>query len=243
VGRLPTFLVIGAPKGGTTSLFEYLRTHPEVHMPEGKELSFFVAELNWRRGVGWYRQQFAGADGARAVGEASPTYAWYPSFSGVPSRIARVLPNVRLIYLVRHPIARMRSMYLHAVALGRERRPIARALLETPDYLDCSRYGMQLDQYRRHFPRDRLLVLRSEDLRESRGATLGRIFSFIGVDPDWRPSNLHVEAYRGGDRLGKRADQLAVPHPVEERLAESLLPDVVALRPYIGESFDGWGLI
>jgi hypothetical protein len=241
--RRPDFLVIGAPKAGTTSLFRYLSSHPHVHMPERKELSFFVAELNWRQGLDWYLAQFVGADGAKAVGEASPTYAWHPSYPRVPERIAGVLPDVRLIYLVRHPIERMRSMYLHAVVLGRERRPLSRALLETPDYLDCSRYATQLEQYLRHFPRERILVLRSEDLRDRRRETVERALSFIGADPALCPTDLEVEEHRARDRLGGRACDLRVPAPLEERLVELLHPELERLRVHCGESFDAWGLL
>ncbi len=239
---LPTFLVIGAAKAATTSLFEYVRTHPAVYMPERKELSFFVAELNWRRGLEWYSAQLAAGGCAAAVGEASPTYAWWPSFSGVPQRMSAVVPDVRLIYLVRHPLERMRSMYLHAVALGRERRSASRAFLETPDYLECSRYATQLERYLDHFDRDRLLVLLAEDLRRDRGATLRRVFEFIGVDSRWRPPNIEEEAYETRERFGAAAPLVDLPQSLEDRLTEALRPEVERLRGFLSNGFDGWGL-
>ena len=72
--RLPNFLVIGAMKAGTTSLFHYLRDHPQVFLPEEKELYFFTEEDNWHRGLEWYRSRFRGAGDAKAVGEASVGY-------------------------------------------------------------------------------------------------------------------------------------------------------------------------
>ncbi|MDQ4058746.1 MAG: sulfotransferase, partial [Actinomycetota bacterium] len=75
---VPNFLIIGAMKAGTTSLYHYLRSHPEVFMPAVKELDFFVEDINWRRGLSWYRRQFASAPPeARAVGEASTNYSKY----------------------------------------------------------------------------------------------------------------------------------------------------------------------
>src|SRR5205809_5721571 len=83
-GPLPTFLVIGAMKAGTDSLWHYLRAHPRVHMSETKELDFFVSELNWRRGLPWYRSRFSGASAdAVAVGEASTSYSKHPVYAGV----------------------------------------------------------------------------------------------------------------------------------------------------------------
>src|SRR3954463_6324498 len=85
---LPNFLIIGAMKGGTTSLYHYLRPHPEVFMPVTKELHFFVAEKNLLLGPGWYERRFRGAGDAIAVGEASTDYTKYPLYQGVPERIA-----------------------------------------------------------------------------------------------------------------------------------------------------------
>jgi hypothetical protein len=187
---LPTFLVIGAMKAGTTSLYEYLRSHPQVFMSDTKELKFFLAsepEGTWELGLDWYERQFDAADGATAVGEASVGYSMYPHAGGVPQRIAEVLPDVRLLYLVRHPIERMRSQYLMRVWNGRERMPIERALLTQPFYVDLSRYAMQLDQFRECFPAERMLVLRSEDLKRDRAGEMARVFRFLDVQPDVAP--------------------------------------------------------
>src|SRR3972149_2256199 len=148
---LPNFLVIGAPKAGTTSLYHYLRLHPQVFMPATKELSFFVEQNNWPRGRAWYEEQFSGAVDAAAIGEASPRYTMYPQYAGVPARIADLLPDIRLIYLVRHPIERMRSHYLDHVIYGAEKAPIEKALLDNPLYLNASRYDLQIEQYMPHY--------------------------------------------------------------------------------------------
>src|SRR4051794_1541363 len=155
---LPNFLVIGAPKAGTTSLYHYLATHPQVFVSDPKELRFFIEEINWRKGLGWYESQFAGADGAVARGELTPEYALHPVYGGVPERIASVLPDARLVYLVRDPIERMRSQYRHRVLDRLEARPIADAFRADPQYLDGSRYAFQIEQYLPWFDRERLLV-------------------------------------------------------------------------------------
>ena len=181
---LPSFLVIGTMKGGTTSLYHYLSVHPEVFMSKTKELHYFVAEKNLSRGIGWYHQQFAEARDAKAVGEASPDYTKYPLYQGVPERIARLIPSVRLVYVVRNPLERIRSHYLHDIARGRERRPIGEAVPGNEHYLAPSRYALQIERYLEHFPRDQLLVVTSETLRHDRHATMRRVHEFVGVTPD-----------------------------------------------------------
>jgi Sulfotransferase family len=202
---LPNFLVIGAMKAGTTSLHRYLREHPQVFMPEEKELDFFVAEKRWGRGRHWYEAQFAAAGDAIAVGEASPSYTMFPEFSGVADRIAELLPHVRLVYAVRHPIERMRSHYLHEVEKGRERAPIGRALLTDPRYLDASRYATQLERYLGCISAQRVLVITTEQLRDERAATVRRVLAFLGVDPRWSNSSLlDREFHRTSDKLVRR---------------------------------------
>ena len=209
---MPNFLIIGAMKAGTTSLYEYLRHHPEVFMPETKELDFFIERHNWSRGLAWYESQFAGAGAATAVGEASPNYTKGHDDPDVAARIADTLPDVRLIYLVRHPIERMVSMYRQTVADGVESRPIEEAFDANRDYLRTSMYAWQLEPYLERFPREHILVLTTESLRRKRTATVARVFEFLGVDPSWQPPGLHREAHR--------SDQLRIPRPGLHRLGE-----------------------
>jgi len=189
-------------KAGTTSLYQYLDQHPEVLMSRDKEPDFFTEEFNWQRGWSWYEKQFsAGKPGVMAVGEASTTYTKYPVHRGVARRIAEHLPGVRLIYVIRHPIERIRSHYLHRVAIGRESLPIDRAVLQEPMYLEYSKYAMQMAQYLEHFERDRLLVVTSEALRDQRQATVARVYDFIGVASDWTAPNLNKSYFAGEQRL------------------------------------------
>ncbi|MGH3373093.1 MAG: sulfotransferase family protein [Nocardioidaceae bacterium] len=205
---LPTFLVIGAMKAGTTSLHQYLAAHPQVFMAPGKELHFFVEGLTgapgraggWEKGWDWYAQQFQDAGGALAVGESSPSYTAYPLRTGVPARMARGIPDARFIYLMRNPFERARSEYVHKRLNGVERRSITSALLDDPAYLDKSRYAMQIEQYLAHFPSDRLLPVLSEDLRSDRSATMARIWRFIGVDPLADCRVLDREFHRNEDK-------------------------------------------
>lgn len=204
--RLPNFLVIGAMKSGTTSLYHYLRAHPQIHMPVVKELNFFNPMRNWRRGVEWYEQQFVGASPETlAIGEASTSYTKYPWVSGVPGRIAKVLGDVRLIYVMRHPVERMRSHYLHNLVTGQEYRPIEQALLCEPMYLNISKYALQLEQYFEYFGEDQLLLIDSRNLRNDRECTLSSVFRFLGVDDRLSAGTIEDEFLRTADRRRKPA--------------------------------------
>lgn len=202
---LPNFLVIGAMKAGTTSLYEYLRHHPQIFMSGVKELDFFVEHMNWRRGRAWYEAQFRSVkSGAIAIGEASPSYSKHPLLPGVPARVAALLPDVRLIYLVRHPIERMRSHYLHQVIIGKERRPLAQALVEMPGYLITSQYALQVEQYLRYVALERILIVKSEDLRDARLDTVRQVYRFLGVDSTYVPPTLTHEFLRADEHRRPR---------------------------------------
>lgn len=232
---LPNFVIIGAQKAATTSLWHYLGQHPEVFVCPQKETDFFVAEMNWARGVSWYESLFqpAARSGAVAIGEASPSYTMYPSFGGVPERMARVIGDARLIYLLRHPVDRMVSGYVQSLTQGSETLPLAQALLERPPYADASRYWMQLEQYLRFFPPERILVLLSEELTSAAGPTLERALDFLGVASDWRPADLGARQHETAGkrvprdwwrRLGGMVIRGQLPaFPVPERLRRSRL--------------------
>jgi hypothetical protein len=242
---LPTFIVIGAMKSGTTSLYHYLRNHEQIFMPKVKELDFFAEGANWSRGLDWYRQQFSGAGDALARGEASTLYTKFPQYEGVPERIAAVVPDVRLIYLVRDPIVRMRSHYQHRVALGAETSPPEVALLENPIYLAYSRYAMQIEQYREFFPQEQLLVVTSEALRHHRAATIQQVYEFLGVDPTLSPPALGTEFYKTAQRrsyppLVWTARRIVKRHVPQAKRAKEMVDSLKARRTAGGPA-DGEG--
>jgi hypothetical protein len=217
--RLPTFLLIGAMKAGTTSLYHYLASHPQVATPKYKAPEFFVAEANWSRGVDWYRRQFPPmSDDVVAIGEASNAYTKFPTYRGVPERIASLIPDARLVYVVRDPIARIRSHYQTKVAEGSERAPLAQAVFDDHRYIDYSRYAVQIDQYVAHLSRDQLLVITAENLRSSRDSTIRRVYEFIGVDPDFRPVDLDRDFYQTSDRATHSPVPLRVRKMLKKRL-------------------------
>jgi hypothetical protein len=237
---LPNLIVIGAMRGGTTSLHRYLGSHPEIFMSSPKELNFFVAENNWHRGEGWYRNQFP--EGTKVRGESSPFYTMYPSRPDVPERIAKLIPRVKLVYLVRDPIDRLVSHYRFLrFARGIEKRTLEDALddLGTSQYVATSMYAMQLERYLAYFPRELILVVDSADLASRRVETLRSVFRFLEVD-DMSSNTTFNEVLNATDapwnnRLGRllaRADRVVggtaarevrrrLPRPLEALVART----------------------
>jgi hypothetical protein len=183
-GRLPTFLIIGAQKSATTTVWAWLRAHPQVYCPPNKELAWFATDESWRQGTDAYAAAFAEAGDALIVGEASPQYTMFPRYHGVAERVAATLPDARLVYVVRDPVERMRSAYRHALAGGSETRPIDEALITDARYHYPSCYALQLEQYLRVVDRERILVVASESLRPDPRPTIGRVLAFLGASPD-----------------------------------------------------------
>ena len=229
-GALPNLVVIGGLKCGTTSLHHYLNLHPEIGMSRPKELNFFVAELNWPLGREWYASHFRQADAVR--GESSPHYTSRPRFQGVAERLAETLPEARLIYMVRDPIDRMLSHYLHNVGGGYEDRQLPEALAD-PDtaYVDRGRYFFQLEPYLEHFDAKRIELVSREELKRDRAATMRRVFGFLGVDEGFSSTQFEREwetgsgKSSGGFRIMDRAVRLPGLRALDrnfDRLPESL---------------------
>jgi hypothetical protein len=191
-GRLPNFLIVGAAKAGTTTLYSVLRNHPEVFMPVDKEPEFF--DRRFDRGLDWYRRQFAGAGDAKAVGEATPSYL---ADAKAIDRIAEVLPKVRIVALLRNPIDRAYSHYWHVRGFRAEPRSFEEAIAaerrgeaDARPYLGEGRYAAQLRRWKERFPNEQLLVRLFEDLRDEPRVVFRDVATFLGVDPALEPPGL-----------------------------------------------------
>ena len=238
---LPTCVIIGAQKGGTSSLYEYLVQHPDVGRPALKEIQSFTDHA-WQP-LGWYRAHFPRAVQAIQACEATPYYLFHPA---CPERIRAALPDVKLIVLLRDPVERAYSHYHmnHAVlgyekldfasALDREEQRLAgeeEHLVSDPryrsfahkhfSYLARGMYAHQLERWYDHFPREQLLVAASEDLFADPEATLHRIQEWLGLSrhtpPVLKPFN--AGRYAALD-VALRADLRARFEPDIARLHE-----------------------
>jgi hypothetical protein len=196
---LPSFLLIGAQRAGTTSLYAQLLRHPQVLPSLRKEVQYFT--LYHARGEAWYRAHFpteAALAARRAVtGEATPYYLFHPL---APERAAALLPEARLLVLLREPVARAFSHYQHSRARGREPLGFEAALEREAERLAAEAdrpgfahqhfsyfargcYAQQLRRWLAVFPRERLLVLRFEELEADPSACVDRAVAFLGLPP------------------------------------------------------------
>jgi hypothetical protein len=241
---LPSFIIVGAQKAGTTFLHRVLSEHPQVREPWRKEMHFF--DINYQRGLGWYRAYFPHREPGAITGEGSPSYMFHPR---APERIAKHLPGVKLIVVLREPASRALSHYKMALwrgseelsfreALAREDERIASELEKIqadPNYGGAKylRYsyrarGLYLDQIRRlesHFSRDDILVLDDKSLFRDTGAVLGAVEKFLGIDP-WQPGEVKPEAVAKTDYEPEAG--------VMEELREFYRPHDEALFQHLG---------
>jgi Sulfotransferase domain len=195
-GPLPDFVVLGTQKGGTGYFYRRLTEHPLVRAAAARELHFF--DNKFAEGVGWYRRCFSEGeriDGQRTItGEASPSYLFDPQ---VPERMARIVPDARLIALLRNPVDRAYSHYQMEVRRGKEARSFEEATEEeitsakgegnTVDvphaYLRRGLYAEQLERFSFFANRNRLLVVKSENLFTRRLEVLDRVLTFLKLPP------------------------------------------------------------
>lgn len=242
---LPTMLVIGAMKCGTSALHHYLSLHPEISMAREKEVNFFFGPEQpphddesewwrtglWHRGLGWYANRFA--DGYAVRGESSPGYT-DPSHPEAAGRIARVVPDVRLVMLVRDPVERAVSQWAHHVRDGDERRPVEEALLDpASQYLDRSRYHASLAPYLSRFDPEQLLVVVQERLLADRRGELSRVFAHVGADPAFWSSELEPRVHVGGTPT-------AVPDALRQDFTARVSDDVARLRDLLSDDLPEW---
>jgi hypothetical protein len=260
-GRLlPDFLIIGTAKSGTTTLHGWLSEHPYVDPAVKKEVHFF--DYDYYRGVDWYRAHFPTKLARDAferehgrpflTGEASPTYI---SHEWAPSRIAKVLPNTKLIVALRNPIDRAYSQFqmsrreeeeplesfAEAVAAEESRlRGECEHLRRNPRYnswpIGCwsyllrSRYAEQVERWFDLFPREQFLFLKTEELESHPQATLDRVYAFLDLPPYVNEHLPHLHVAPSYESM---------PPAAREQLAEYFRPRNERLYQMLGVDF-GW---
>jgi hypothetical protein len=255
--RLPDFIIAGAQKSGTTSLWSYLCEHPRVEAPMTKEMSFF--DVNFHRGLDWYRMHFPlrGADGScggagesTLTGESTAYYMFHPLAA---QRIARLLPNVKIILLLRNPVDRAFSHYQLKLRRLQETKSFEEAIdteskrlagehdkivadesYYSPrhdrfSYLARGQYLPQLRRWQEYFPEQRLLILESGDFFRHTGQVFDRVLDFLRL-PRWQPE-------RFGNRFPGKYQQRMNP-ATRARLIEYFRPDNERLYVHLDQRFD-----
>src|ERR1017187_9418593 len=175
----PDFIVIGAMKSATTTLHEQLARQPGVFMSRPKEPNFFSDDEIYARGWGWYSSHFRAALPGAIRGESSTHYTKLPTFPWTVERMFRDLPRIKLIYVMRHPIDRLLSQYVHELTAGRIRVSLLEAVHRHPELIDYSRYAMQLEPFLRAFEFDNVLPVFFPRLVTESGQEFERIGRFL----------------------------------------------------------------
>jgi hypothetical protein len=203
---LPNFIIAGAKKAATTSIYEYMKQHPEIYMSPIKETKFFAFEPDNPehvyadankfpvRTLEDYTRLFAGANGAKAIGEASPLYI---NSRIAAQRIYETIPAVKLIFSLRNPVERAYSAYLMRVRSGNEHRSAVQAFQEDRERLRTSSYYNMLQLWYELFDEIQIKVILFEDFKRNSLAVMQELYAFLDVDSSFTP-NVAVQYNTGG---------------------------------------------
>lgn len=245
---MPNFLIIGAMKSGTTALYYYLAQHPQVYMSPVKEPNYFCSERQASRDdyiahAGTYQGLFEGASDEKAIGEASHCYLYEPE---AVARIQQYLPEARFIAILRYPVDRAYSHFLHMVRTGDEPlTDFAQALREEQvradpnrrfqDYIGRGLYYDQVKRYLDVFGRKRVKVYLYEDLNNAPVDMLQDTFRFLEVDSSFIPDVSLRRNVSGHPRYKTLDKVLRRPSPIKDALKMHL---PAKLRWRLSKAFD-----
>ena len=184
----PTYVGIGAQKCASTWLHRILADHPEVSVPQVKEIDFFSYRFD--HGYQWYERCFEASAAVRARGEISPSYF---SDAAAPARVASYLPEAKILLSLRDPVQRALSNHRHEVRVGHltgSDLSFETGLKNNPMYVDQGRYATHLKNWLRHFPATNILVVLMEDIESDPRAVCANVYRFLGVDDRYVPTGM-----------------------------------------------------
>ena len=242
---LPNFIVIGAAKSATTSLAKIFYRHDLIHFSSNKEPKFFGR--NYSRGWAWYSHFFEKGAHLPLRGEASTMYSsTSPSFSATPQLLRHHLGEIKLIYLIRHPLQRIVSHWRHY----RGRHPdcpdfedLMRSRLLRRQIVEASLYHAQLERYRAVFPSDSIHCLTMEELIERPGRTIRSLFRFLGVKPRIRKVLNKGKLPTRNVAGSKGRDLVAMPiwpAALKQEVIDLIRPDAEQMLAHMGKPLDTW---
>ncbi|MEL7349307.1 MAG: sulfotransferase, partial [Pseudomonadota bacterium] len=178
---LPHFVIVGAMKCGTTTLFEQLEAQPGLHLSDPKEPEFFSDDAIFARGPDWYRGLFDGAPAGALCGEASTGYTKRPTYPLAAERLAAAAPGARIIYITRDPFQRLISHVVHEWTMRRMSANVPAEVARHPELIDYGRYAMQIAPYVELFGRERVHVTSLEAMQADPQGTMARLGAFLGT--------------------------------------------------------------
>ncbi|WP_226663870.1 sulfotransferase domain-containing protein [Microbulbifer aggregans] len=223
--KKPSFLIVGAMKCATTTLYDQLRLQNGVFMPDLKEPNFFSDDAQYYKGFDWYEDLFCNSSANEIIGEASTHYTKLPTYPDTISRIKDYLGKPKIIYVMRNPIDRMVSQYVHEWSCGNINVPIDDAIDLHPELINYSLFHYQLKPYLDALGHERVLPVFFERLKREPQVELERIAKFIGLDQrvEWKSDlpakNISSERIRNFPLYG-----LLVKNKAMEVLRRSLVP-------------------
>ncbi len=193
-----TFAGVGAPKTGTTALFHWLASHPDVYLPPNKELHFFDGGVNADRGITWYLGQFADRGAATQSGEWATTYLSHPD---AVARMAEQFAGLKLVVSLREPVARAWSAYNYGVSrfylagrfadlINDELADLLAGRRRASGLITDGLYARHLERAFEFVPRERVHVVVADELRADPAGTFASLCRFLGVDDSWTPPDL-----------------------------------------------------
>lgn len=225
---LPTFVVIGAAKCGTTSLCDLLAQHPEVFFTRPKEPHYFSRTAMFEQGREWYASLYRGADRRTARGEGSTSYTHPLRVDIVVPRLYAAVPDAQLIYMVRHPIRRIESDWKMRRHEGRAFPSINETIENDASLVMYGMYWRHLSAYRRLFRDPQILVVFFEDFVRDPVAEMAHVYAHIGVDPTFVPEDAQRARNAAADRRTLNRVGAAVRRIPGFRVARRLAPRPVA---------------
>jgi hypothetical protein len=235
MSNLPHFIIIGAMKAATSSLQEQLARQPGIFMSDPKEPNYFSDDDQYARGDAWYSGLFAEAPDGCLLGEASTHYTKLPTYPHTIERLQKQLPHARFIYVMRHPVERLISHYIHEWSMGVYRCSIDEAVEQYQELIVYGQYALQLEPYFKAFGRDAVLPVFFDQLVHESQAELERICKFIGYEgsPQWseerQPSNVSSKRIRRFPLYAMLVDS-SIATWLRRRLIPRKLRDAVKAR-------------
>jgi len=247
---LPDFIIIGAARCGTTSLYNYMMSHPNIISTSQKEIHFF--DLNFNKGLSWYESNFFKDNNKEknfSIGESSPYYIYHPY---APYRISKIIPDVKLIVKLRNPIDRAYSNHQYAVkmkvenlsfeeAIAKEHERLEGELIKMQNdenyfsfnhqnfsYLTRGIYVDQLKTWYNLFSEQQILVIRSEDFYDDSNVITNQVFEFLGI-PKY---NVHTS------KVYNKGDYPSMSNTTRSKLIEFFKPHNEQLSKLLNKNFN-----